>query len=94
MRIYKIKRIKCCKLHLAQSLQSLYVTESGFRKPRNFCFWNPESGKIFARGMGILSFGLRNTAQECGIQVPLTNTGIVESRIQADCLGFPYKVEL
>ena len=51
MRIYKIKRIKCCKLHLAQLLQSLYVRESGFRKPRNFCFWNPESGKLFARGM-------------------------------------------
>ena len=82
MRIYKIKRIKCCKLHLAQSLQSLYVRESGFRKPRNFCFWNPESGKLFARGMWNpelwtpeYSSGMWNPSStdkhwNCGIQNP------------------------
>ena len=78
MRIYKIKRIKCCKLHLAQSLQSLYVRESGFRNPRNFCFWNPVSGKIFARGMW--NPELWNTEYSSGIRKPSStdNTRIVE----------------
>ena len=40
-----------------------HVRESGFRNPINFCFWNPESGKILLVESGILDSGIRNTAQ-------------------------------
>ena len=75
------------------------VRECGFRNPRNFCWWNPESGKLLVES-GILGFGIRNPSKDLNPEskVPLTKTGIqylesvihgVESRIQ-DCLGFPY----
>ena len=72
------------------------VRECGFQNPRNFCWWNPESGQLLVES-GILGFGIRNPFKS-SIQVPLTKTEIhylesvihgVESRIQ-DCLGFPY----
>ena len=78
---------------------SPHVRECGFRNPRNFCWWNPESGKLLVES-GILGFGIRNPSKDLNPEskVPLTKTGIqylqsvihgVESRIQ-DCLGFPY----
>ena len=72
------------------------VRECGFQNPRNFCWWNPESGQLLVES-GIPGFGIRNPFKS-SIQVPLTKTEIqylesvihgVESRIQ-DCLGFPY----
>jgi len=74
MRIYRIKRIKCCKLHLAS-----VALRKRIRIPESE-FWNPESGKIFARGMGNpelwnpeYSSGIRNPSStdkhwNCGIQ--------------------------
>ena len=78
---------------------SPHVRECGFRNPRNFCWWNPESGKLLVES-GILGFGIRNPSKDLNPEskVPLTKTGIqylesgiqgVESRIQ-DCLRFPY----
>ena len=78
---------------------SPHVGECGFRNPRNFCWWNPESGKLLVES-GILGFGIRNPSKDLypESKVPLTKTGIqylesgiqgVESRIQ-DCLRFPY----
>ena len=52
------------------------VRESGFPNPGNFCFWNPESGKILLLESGILGFGIWKTAQgsrnplRIGIQNP------------------------
>ena len=39
------------------------------QNPGNFCFWNPESGKILLLESGILGFGIWKTAQ--GIRNPL-----------------------
>ena len=38
------------------------VREFWFRNPGNFCFWNPELGKILLVECGILEFGIQNTA--------------------------------
>ena len=78
---------------------SPHVRECGFRNPRNFCWWNPESGKLLVES-GILGFGIQNPSKDLNPEskVPLTITGIqyleslihgVESIIQ-DCLVFPY----
>ena len=46
-----------------------HLRKSGFRNPRKFCLWNPESRKFLFVESGILGFGKRNTAQ--GIRNPL-----------------------
>ena len=48
---------------------SPHLRKSGFRNPRTFCLWNPESRKFLFVESGILGFGKRNTAQ--GIRNPL-----------------------
>ena len=60
-------------------MDSPHLREYGFRNPKNFWSWNPQSGKIFIMESGILGFGIRNTAQ--GIQNP-ANGWNPESRIQ------------
>ena len=39
------------------------VRECGFRNPINFCWWNPESGKLLADS-AILGFGIRNPSKD------------------------------
>ena len=48
---------------------SPHLRNSGFRNPRKFCLWNPESRKLLFVELEILGFGKRNTAQ--GIRNPL-----------------------
>ena len=82
---------------------SPHLRNSGFWNPRKFCWWNPESRKLFFVELEILGFGKRNTAQ--GIRNPLmiaiagihsTTSADKESGIQylesriPDCLGFHY----
>ena len=42
---------------------SWHAREFGFRNPRNFCLWNPKSGKILLVESEILGLGIQNTAQ-------------------------------
>ena len=42
---------------------SPHVSECAFRNPRNFCWWNPESGKLLVES-GILGFGTRNPSKD------------------------------
>ena len=78
---------------------SPHVRECGFRNPRNFCWWNPESRKLLEES-GILGFGIRNPSKDLNpepkfhwqrLESSTWESGIhgVELRIQ-DCLGFPY----
>ena len=64
-------------------MDSPHLRKYGFRNPKNFWSWNPQSGKIWIMESGILGFGIRNTARgiqnhandwnaEYRIQVPLT----------------------
>ena len=39
------------------------LRECGFRNPINFCWWNPESGKLLADS-AILGFGIRNPSKD------------------------------
>ena len=39
------------------------VRECGFRNPRNFCWWNPESGKLLVEST-ILGLGIRNPSKD------------------------------
>ena len=42
---------------------SPHVRECGFRNPRNFCWWNPESRKLLVESE-ILGFGIRNPSKD------------------------------
>ena len=59
-------------------MDSPHLRKYGLRNPKNFCSWNPQSGKIFIMEYGIqlkessipLTVGTQNA--ESRIQVPLT----------------------
>ena len=60
-------------------MDSPHLRKYGFRNPKNFWSWNPQSEKIWIKESGILGFGIRNTAR--GIQNP-ANDWNAEYRIQ------------
>ena len=60
-------------------MDSPHFRKYGFRNPKNFWSWNPQSRKIWIMESGILGFGIRNTAR--GIQNP-ANDWNAEYRIQ------------
>ena len=53
-----------------------HLRKSGFRNPRKFCLWNPESRKLLFVEWGILGFGKRNTAQGIRNQIMIAIAGI------------------
>ena len=66
---------------------SSHERESGFKTPAIFCEWNPDSGKILLVESGILSLGIRNTAQ--GIR-NLSNDWDPEYKFHWQKLGIQY----
>ena len=67
--IQNTKRILSRRKKTLNRFMSPHLRKSGFRNPRTFCLWNPESRKFLFVESGILGFGKRNTAQ--GIRNPL-----------------------
>ena len=82
IRIHLYSRIPVPRTLRRETKNSPHVKESGFRNPRNFCIWNPESWKFLLLESGILGLGIRNTG--VGIRNPTNNSNPESNSTEID----------